>query len=206
MSGLNRKNRGHAVFGVALLALISGCASNMHGSEAPPFDWVADAPSNQCAALAGHYLAGGMPAPANAQAFGYGAVWPTEGSLLSIIERGTNANPRKRSHFDSAANPVDIVPSMSIFIDASGNAEFDAKNAKGGTEKLKPQVWTCEHGNLTSLAALNSPNFESYVRLWKHGDALIAEQVIRETNDHATGERVHRPVAWFHFRFPSTVD
>jgi hypothetical protein len=124
--------------------------------------------------------------------------------LLSIIERGANANPRKRPRVDSAADPVDIVTSMSIMIDASGNAEFAARNAKGGTEKVRPQVWTCEGGSLTSLGALNSPNLESYVRLWKHGNALIAEQVIRETNGHATG--THRPVAQFHFRFPAIGD
>jgi hypothetical protein len=140
-----------------------------------------------------------MPAPSNARAANYSAVWPTEGLLLSIIERGTNAIPRKRPRWDPVTDPVEIVPSISFIIDAAGSARFEAKNWIGGAEKLRPQAWTCEGGVLTSLVSLGSADFESYVRMWKHDDALIAEQTIRETN-------TRRPVARFHFRFPSTVD
>ena len=206
MSCMNRRGWVHALVGAALLALFSGCATNINGSEEPPFDWVADAPSSQCVALSGNYLALGIPAPANSHAGSYSAVWPSVGSLLSIIERGTNANPRKRPRPDPAADPVDVVPSISIIVDASGMAKFEAKNAIGGTENLRPKAWTCEGGTLTSLVSLNAANFESYVRLWKHDNDLIAEQTIRETNAHAAGSRAHRPIARFHFRFPSTVD
>lgn len=203
---MNRSGRVHDIVSVALCALVSGCATNLEGSEEPPFDWVADAPSAQCAALTGNYFAAGLPAAANAHAGSYGAVWPTEGSLLSIIERGTNAIPRKRPRPDPAVDPVEIVPSISIVVDASGNARFEAKSAQGEIEKLRPQVWTCEGGSLNSLVALSTENFESYVRLWKRGQALIAEQTIRETNAHDTGARAPRPVARFHFMFASTID
>jgi hypothetical protein len=147
-----------------------------------------------------------MPAPANAHAGPYHGVWPVEGSLLSIIELGSNARPRKRPRMDPAASPDDVVPSMSIVVDASGVISFEAKNADGGSEKLRPQMWTCEKGALTSLASLGTPHFESYVRLWKHGDALIAEQTILASSDYDTGARADRPVARFFFKFPPTMD
>lgn len=202
------KNRGrvHGMAGVALCALVSACATSIEGSEVPPFDWVSDAASAQCAELTGNYFSAGLPAPGNAHTAGYGAVWPTEGSLLSIVERGTNAIPRKRPRPDPAVEPVEIVPSISIFVDASGNARFEAKSAQGDMEKLRPQVWTCEGGSLNTLVALSTENFESYIRLWKRGNALIAEQTIREGNADGTGGRGHRPVARFHFKFPSTTD
>jgi hypothetical protein len=203
---MNHSGRDHALAGVALLALLSGCASNIRGSAEPPFDWVADAPSSRCAALSGSYMAAGMPAPANASAGIYGVVWPTEGLLISIIERGANAIPRKRPHWDPVTDPVDIVPSISLIVDASGRINFEAKNWIGGTEMLRPQVWTCESGTLASLVPLGTANFESYVRLWKHDRALIAEQTIRETNADASGSRAHRPVVRFHFRFPASTD
>lgn len=206
MPGMNRWGRGRALVGAALLALLSGCATNINGSEEPPFDWVAEAPSSQCAALSGNYSAAGMPAPANSHAGNYGAFWPTEGSLLSMVERGTNANPRKRPRPDPAADPADVVVSISIIVDASGTASFEAKNAKGGIENLRPKVWSCDSGTLTSLVSLSSPNFDSQVRLWKRDSDLIAEQTILETNGHAAGSRSHRPVVRFHFRFPSTTD
>jgi len=203
---MNHWGRDHALAGVALLALLSGCATNIEGSEEPPLDWVADAASSQCVELSGSYMAAGMPAPANASAGNYGAVWPTEGLLISIIERGTNAIPRKRPRWEPSADPVDVVPSISFIVDASGSIRFEAKNWIGETEKLSPQAWTCESGTLIGLVSLGSANFESYVRLWKHDSALIAEQTIRETNAHAHGSRAHRPIARFHFRFPSTMD
>jgi hypothetical protein len=206
MSSMNRSGRDSAIIGVALLALVSGCATNIDGSKEPPFDWVADAASSQCAELAGDYLSAGMPAPANAHAGTYHGVWPVEGSLLSIVELGSNARPRKRPRPDPAASPDDVVPSMSIVVDASGKVDFEAKNASGGTEKLKPQTWTCEKGTLTSLASLGTANFESYVRLWKHGSALIAEQTILANSDDATGARADRPVARFYFKFPPAID
>jgi hypothetical protein len=169
-------------------------------------DWVASAPSGHCAALTGSYMAAGMPAPGNASAGNYSGVWPTEGSLISIIERGTNANPRKRLRPDPHANPVDVVPTIALVVDESGGVKFEAKNAMGGTEKLRPRTWTCEGGTLTSLVSLDTANYESYVRLWKHENDLIAEQTIRETNAHSHGSRGHHPVARFHFRFPSTMD
>jgi hypothetical protein len=206
MSSMNRRGRDHAIAGVALLALVSGCASNIiEGSKEPPFDWVADTPSSQCVAFSGNYFAAGISAPANAHGT-YHVVWPTEGSLLSIIEEGTNANPRKRPRMDTSADPDQVVPSVSISVDASGTVKFEAKNAMGGTEKLRPQMWTCESGTLTSLVALNTANFESHVRLWKHGNALIAEQTILSTDAHAEGARANQPMARFYFRFPSTLD
>jgi len=206
MSGMNRSRGVHGIVTVALCALASGCATTIEGSEEPPFDWVADEPSAQCAALTGNYSAAGLPAAANAHAGSYAQVWPTEGSLLSIIERGGNAIPRKRPRPDPAVDPLEIVPAISIIVDASGNARFEAKSARGTMEKLSPLVWTCEGGSLNSLVALSTENFESYVRLWKHGNALIAEQTIREGHAHGTGGRAGRPVARFHFTFASTAD
>jgi len=203
---MHRIGRVHAIVSVALCALVSGCVTHIEGSEVPPFDWAADTPSPQCAALAGNYFAAGMPAAGNALTAGYGSVWPTEGSLLSIVERGTNAIPRKRPRPDPAVDPLEIVPAISIIVDASGNARFEAKSARGTMEKLSPLVWTCEGGSLNSLVALSTENFESYVRLWKHGNALIAEQTIREGHAHGTGGRAGRPVARFHFTFASTAD
>jgi hypothetical protein len=98
---MNRIGRGNAIVGVALLALVSGCVSNMDVSEEPPFDWVADTALGRCAELSGDYSTAGIPAPANAHAGTYQGVWPVEGSLLSIIEQGSNARPRKRPRLDS---------------------------------------------------------------------------------------------------------
>ena len=202
MSSMNLWGRDHALAGVALLALFSGCATNIQGSEEPPVDWVADAPSSQCVALSGNYFASGRPAPANADAGStYGLVWPTEGSLLSILELGSNANPRKHPRMNPSADPNDIVPSINIVVDGSGSVKFEAKNASGGIEKLRPQMWTCESGALTSLAAIGSANFDSYVRLWRHGDALIAEETIRSTSARANETGAHKPVARFYYRF-----
>jgi len=201
-----RRRSGLATAGVALFALISGCATRIAGSEKPPFDWVADAPSSQCAALSGNYSATGMPAPANARAGNYGSVWPAEGSLLSIVERGMNAPPRKSPRLNSRQDPESVVTAVRIIVDQSGQIGFEAKNAKGENEKLRPQTWTCTSGALTSLVALNTDKFESHVQLWKSGNDLIAEQTIRAGDARATGEREHKPVARFHFRFASTMD
>lgn len=197
MSGKNRDGRARAVVGVALLALMTGCASNIEGAELPPADWVSESPSSQCAALAGRYSAAGMPAPTNANTSSYGAVWAKEGSLLSIIELGANRTPRKRPRPDPFVNPRDVLPSIDIGIDPSGRPEFEARNASGAREGLSPQMWSCEGGALTTLVALSTPDFESHVRLWKHGNALIAEQTIRV--------KAHEPVARFYFRFPSAA-
>jgi len=205
MSGANSGSRDRAIVGVVLLMLVSGCASNIGGSEEPPFDWVADSPSERCMALSGTYLAAGMPAPANAHTANFGAVWPTEGSLLSIVEQGSNAKPRKRLRVHSAVNPDDVVSSMTIIVDASGNVGFEAKSASGRTESLSPREWSCVNGTLTSLAALNSANAESYVRLWKRGSALIAEQTIRPASANAKGTQA-TDVVRFHFRFVSAID
>lgn len=204
MSIMDHRGRVRALAGVALAVLLSACVTNIQGSRTPPVDWVADAPSIQCIALSGSYLAAGTPSPANATAGNYGAVWPTEGSLISIIERGTNAPPRKAFRPDPSVDPVDVVPAIRFIVDASGSVEFEAKTALGETERLRPRAWTCESGTLTSLVSLNTPNFESHTRLWKHDDDLIAEQTIREAHD--KGSRAHRPVARFHFRFLSTMD
>jgi hypothetical protein len=198
MSGKYRVGRGSAVVGVALWASISGCASNIEGAQVPPVDWVAEAPSSQCAALAGHYSAAGMPAATNANTSGYGAVWAKEGSLLSIIELGANRTPRKRPRPDPFVHPRDVLPSIGIAIDPSGRPEFEARNASGAHETLTPQVWRCEGGALTTRVDLSTPDFESHVRLWKHGNALVAEQTVRL--------KAHEPVARFYFRFPSTTD
>lgn len=206
MSNNNHGRRHFAHAAVAMLALLSGCATDIQGSREPPMDWMAQAPSSQCTALSGSYTAAGLPAPANASAGNYGAVWPAEGSLLSIIERGTNASPRKRPRPDPSVDPAEVVTSIIVIVDASGSARFEAKNAMGGAEMLRPRTWSCESGALTSLVSLNTPNFESHLRLWKHDDALIAEQTIREIDAHAGGPGAHRPVARFHFRFPSTMD
>jgi hypothetical protein len=206
MSNMRRRVRELAIAGVALIALVSGCATNIEGSEKPPFDWIADSPSNQCVAISGNYTASGMPAPANALAGSYGAVWPAEGSLLSIVERGTNAPPRKSPRLNSKQDPANIVTAVSILVDESGRIVFEAKNAKGENEKLRPQAWTCKSGALTSLVALNTEDFESYVQLWKSGNDLIAEQTIRATDAHPTRAEKHQPVARFYFRFSSTID
>lgn len=204
MRSVKHRGRDRALLAVALSALLGGCATNIQGSEEPPPDWAADASSSQCAALSGSYLAAGMPAPGNAIAGNYGSLWPTEGSLISIVERGTNANPRKRPRPDPASNPADIVQSIRLIVDASGGVLFEARNASGSPERLTPQAWTCESGALTSVVSLNTANFDSHVRLWKRDNALIAEQTIRETD--ADGSPAHRPVTRFHFRFPATMD
>jgi hypothetical protein len=192
---MDHRRRDFALAGVALSALLSGCATDIQGSVDPPFDWVADAPSSQCVALSGSYVAAGMPAPANASAGNYGRVWPTEGFLISIVELGANSIPRKRPRWDPSADPVEVVPAISFIVDASGGVDFAAKNWTGGAEALRSQAWTCESGVLTSLVPLGTANFEAHVRLWKRDDALIAEQTIRE---------FRRPIVRFHFRFPAT--
>ncbi len=203
---MHLKARGLGIAGVALMALASGCATAIEGSEQPPFDWAANSPSTQCVALSGKYSATGLPAPANAHAGTYGALWPAEGSLLAIIERGTNAPPRKSPRLNSRQDPASVIPAVSIVVDESGRIVFEARNAKGESEQLRPQAWTCKGGALTSLVALNPDSFESYVQLWKSGNDLVAEQTIRAGDAHATDEKEHQAVARFHFRFASTVD
>lgn len=206
MSNTRRRAREPAIAGVALVALVCGCATHIEGSEQPPLGWTADPASNDCTALSGNYVASGMPAPGNAHAGTFGSVWPAEGSLLSIVERGTNAPPRKSPRLNSAMQyPANVVPVVSILVDDSGRISFDAKNAKGEREELRPQAWTCHSGALTSLVALNTENFESSVQLWKSGDDLIAEQTVRATDGHPAGAGKHQPVARFHFRFSSTT-
>ena len=103
-------------------------------------------------------------------------------------------------------DPANVVSAVGISVDESGKVVFDAKNAKGENEALRPKAWTCKRGALTSRVALNTENFESYVQLWKSGNDLIAEQTIRVTDAHATSEEEHRAVARFYFRFYSTSD
>lgn len=192
--------------GVAVLALLSACATQIEGSEKPPFDWAASSPSSTCTAISGSYSTTGMPAPANALGGTYSAMWPAEGSLLSIVERGTNAPPRKSPRLNSRQNPADVIPAVRIIVDDSGRIDFEAKNAKGESEKLRPQAWTCQDGFLTTSVALSTEDFESYVQLWKSGNDLVAEQTIRTGGGRATDEKEHEPVARFHFRFYSTAD
>src|SRR4051812_48086235 len=193
--------------GVALLALMCGCATGIEGSREPPFDWVADTHSSDCNALSGNYSAAGVAAPANAHAATYGAVWPTEGSLLSIVELGSNANPRKHPRSTPEMKLENVVPSVSINVDAAGAIRFEARNASGGTEKLRPQTWVCEKGILATRVALGSAFTDSYVRLWKHGNDLIAEQTVGVTRRaQATAAQEQRPTARFYFKFRSTVD
>ena len=194
-----------AFAGIPVFALVSACATNIAGSEIPPPGWIADSPAKDCAALSGSYSTSGMPAPANALA-GYGAVWPAEGSLLSIIERGTNAAPRKPPRLDSQQDPANVVPALRILVDESGRIAFEAKNAKGQSETLSPKAWVCEGGALTTRVALGTENFHSYVQLWKSGDYLIAEQTIRITDADSGDGGQPQPVARFHFRFAATVD
>ncbi len=198
--------RGLATAGIALCALLSACATRIEGSETPPFDWVANPPSNQCVAVSGNYSTTGIPAPTNALAGSYGAVWPVEGSLLSIVERGTNAPPRKSPRLNSRQDPADVVPAVRVVVDASGRIVFEARNAKGVNEKLRPQAWTCSNGALTSRVALSTGNFESHVQLWKSGNDLIAEQTIREGSAGAASDEEREPVARFFFRFAATSD
>lgn len=136
--------------------------------------------------------------PTSANTSGYGAVWAKEGSLLSIIELGANRTPRKRPRPDPCVDPRDALPSIEIVIDSSGKPAFEARNASRAPEPLSPRMWSCEGGVLATLVALSTAGFESYVRLWKQGNALIAEQTVRV---HA-----HEPVARFYFRFPSMKD
>jgi hypothetical protein len=200
------RERELAIAGFALFAQISGCAAHIEGAEKPPYGWMADSPSHGCVALSGNYATFGMPAAANAHAGTYVAVWPAEGSLLSIIERGTNASPRKSPRLSSRREPANVVPAINILVDESGGIAFEAKNAKGENEKLRPQAWTCKSGALTSLVGLGTENFESYLQLWKSGNDLIAEQTIRASDTHPMDAGKHRPVARFYFKFSSTID
>jgi hypothetical protein len=207
MLNKNSLGRVRLVVGVALSALLAGCATGIEGSREPPFDWVANSQANGCEALTGSYLAAGIPAPANAQASTYGVVWPTEGSLLSIVELGSNANPRKAHHLEAETKLENIVLSVSIDSAAAGAIGFDAKNAKGETEELRPQTWSCEQGMLVTRVALGSLFTDSYVRLWKHGNDLIAEQTVGATRHaQAMDAKEQKPVARFHFKFRSTMN
>lgn len=206
---LSTNSLGHArIFvGVALLALMQGCATRIQGSREPPLDWVADTHSPGCNALSGSYLSAGVPAPANANTSTYGAVWPVEGSLLSIVEMGSNWNPRKHPRAAPETKLEDVVPSVSIDVDASGAIRFEGKNAKGGPEKLQPQTWACENGILVTRVPLGSANADSYVRLWKHGNDLIAEQTVGVTRlGQALDAHEQRPTARFYFKFRPTID
>jgi len=198
--------RVRGIVGVALIALVSGCATGIEGSREPPFDWVADTDSSGCNALSGEYQAVGMPAPANAHASTYGVVWQTEGSLLSIVELGSNANPRKSPRPTPETKLEDVVPAVSIDVDAAGAIRFEAKNARGGMEKLRPQTWACEKGILATRVALGSAFTDSYVRLWKHGNDLIAEQTVGTTRrTQAVEAEEQRPTARFYFKFRPTT-
>ncbi|HTU64327.1 MAG TPA: hypothetical protein VMF52_00135 [Steroidobacteraceae bacterium] len=205
---LSMKSRGHAglVVGGVVIALVSGCATGIEGAREAPFDWRADVHSSNCTALSGNYQSAGMPAPANALAATYGSVWPAEGALLSIIELGSNANPRKRVRAAPETKLEDVVPAVSIDVDASGAIRFDAKDAKGNTVKLRPPAWACESGMLATRVAMGSAYNDSYVRLWKHGNDLIAEQTVGVTHrEQAVDAQEQKPIARFYYRFRSTA-
>jgi len=206
MSAADFPGRVLVVGSISFLSLLSGCATEIEGAREPPLDWIADTRSSACSALSGTYSAAGMPAPANAQVPPH-VVWPVEGSLLSIIERGSNANPRKRPRLVAEIKPADVIPSISIDVDANNATRFAARNAQGEPERLRPQTWSCEKGILTTRVALGSAQAYSTVRLWKRGNDLIAEQTLGETRRaRAPSALDQRPTTRFYFRFHSTTD
>jgi hypothetical protein len=96
---------------------------------------------------------------------------------------------------------------MSIDVDESGAIRFEARNANGGTEKLRPQTWACEKGFWATRVALGSDDTDSYVRLWKHGNDLIAEQTVGVTKrTQSFDAQEQRPIARFYFKFRSTTN
>jgi hypothetical protein len=182
---------------LAVAALAGGCASTIEGAAEPPSHWELKTSGN-CQELSGDYAALGHPAPANAHASAYLALWPAEGSLLSILQRGVNG---------SGGN----AESVRIRITGPASMKFLVVDTRGGTQELSPHEWRCQGGELVGqslLSRLNPPQDsdsieESVVRLWKSADgALIAENSIDHAKFHADGPATRRrTVTRFYFRF-----
>jgi hypothetical protein len=178
-------------------ALACGCASKPEGALEPPDHWSVRASSN-CPQISGHYEALGLPAAANSHAGMYVALWPSAGSLSSILERGVNGTDGN---------------SASVHIDVTGPAsmEFSAVDQQRKPHRLSAHEWQCKGDELfsrTPLSRLNPPVDsdvveESLVRLWKSADgALIAENSVVSGKWHSDGRVTRqRTLARFYFRF-----
>jgi hypothetical protein len=180
-----------------LSGLACGCASTTEGALQPPALWSAKSSGN-CPQISGQYTAQGAPAPDNAHSGMYVVLWPTVGSLPSIIERGVNGTD------ENAA-------SIRISVTGPASMEFSAVDQQGKTRRLFAHEWQCKGDELisrTPLSRLNPPDDsdvveESVVRLWKSADgALIAENSVVSAKWHSDGRVTHqRSLAHFYFRF-----
>lgn len=179
--------------------LLSGCATPIEGALEPPPSWIVENQSASCESMFGVYSDNGEPADGNAHSWLYNVVWPIQGSLVSIIERGVNVPPRG------------TFMTVTIHADAAGQVSFEAKDAAGLMQPLIPSDWMCESGALTTHVGLTpagstfskNNQSESYLRLWKNADgALIAEQTVRSVSSRAVSASAdYKPLARFYFRF-----
>ena len=177
-----------------IMVLCGGCATAIPGVSGPPQGWQSTAVT-RCSDIAGSYVAQGVPAVSNASA-GY-SLWPAMGSLVAMIERGSNGIPY------SKASQVRIAMS-------SDTAVFVAFDSSDEPQSLAVREWWCSQGALETRATLGikqeeatNTRDESVVRLWKSEDgALIAENTIESLVPKFRRSSVrHTPLARFYFRF-----
>jgi hypothetical protein len=181
-----------------LAACLSGCATAIDGAEEPPGAWMPKVPGN-CTEIDGLYAVQGLPAPTNANSGLYTVVWPTTGSLDSMIEHGVNGMKL------GSANTV------RISIEGPASVSFSAFDDKGRAQLLAAREWQCEGSELTTRVLLSRIDplkdsekvEESVVRLWKSDDgALIAENSVERAKWHSDGPTTgHHAMARFYFRF-----
>lgn len=181
-----------------LAALASGCATAIDGAEEPPGAWMPKGSGN-CVEIGGLFAVQGLPAPTNAHSGLYTVVWPTTGSLDSMIENGVNGMKQ------GSASTV------RISIEGPASVRFSTFDNEGRSQLLSAREWQCKGSELTTralLSRLNPPQDsemieESVVRLWKSDDgALIAENSVERSKWHSDGPSTgHHTVARFYFRF-----
>jgi hypothetical protein len=181
-----------------LAAFASGCAMEINGAKEPPGDWMPRVSGN-CAEIDGHFEGKGLPASTNARSGLYSVLWPTAGSLTSMIEDGVNRAKQA---------PVSTVR---ISIEGPASVKFSAFDDQGKPQLLAAREWQCRGSELTTRALLSRRHppqdsdmiEESVVRLWKSDDgALIAENSVERSKYHSDGPSTgHHAMARFYFRF-----
>ena len=181
-----------------LAALASGCTTAIDGAEEPPSAWMPTGSGN-CGEVDGLFSVQGLPAPTNAGSGLYTVVWPTLGSLDSMIEHGVNRTNQG------------LVSTVRISIEGPASVRFSAFDDEGRSQLLAAREWQCKGSEWTTralLSRLNPPNDsemieESVVRLWKSADgALIAENSVERSKWHSDGPSTdHHVMAQFYFRF-----
>ena len=184
---------------VAVAVVLGGCAASPGGARKPPESWQHAQSVSNCGSTDGRFGEIGAPAPENARAGMAHSVWPTMGSLSTMVRAGANGMP----YGNLSAVSIEIV---------DGRPHFKAYGADGAEAPLEAREWWCDEKALVSRAVLGNVSSEgvpkvrdeSVLRLWRALDgALIAEQTLENITPGAFGSSSnHQPLTRSYFRFP----